>query len=121
MEQSSDRRTAFEAEVIDRFGILPNLFRSARAAPELIQKLWSFAKSGYLDNPIPALFKERLFHSVAAIPRALLHRAARRLSSRQRPAGRRRTRTHTSHCRCCPAPETTNAMEPRHAFTLCPS
>ena len=122
MEQSSDRRTAFEAEVTERFGILPNFFRSARAAPELIQKLWSFAKSGYLDNPIPALFKERLFVMLSRLcPRALLHRAARRLSSRQRPAGRRRTRTHTSHCRCCPAPETTNAMEPRHAFTLCRS
>jgi hypothetical protein len=61
MEQSYDRRTTFEAEVINRFGILPNFFRSGSAAPELIQKLWSFVKSGYLDNPIPALFKERLF------------------------------------------------------------
>jgi signal transduction histidine kinase len=61
MEQSCDRRVTFEGEVIARFGILPNFFRSGRAAPELIQKLWSFAKSGYLDNPIPALFKERLF------------------------------------------------------------
>jgi signal transduction histidine kinase/CheY-like chemotaxis protein len=61
MEQSCDRRATFEAEVIDRFGILPNFFRSGSAAPELIQKLWSFVKSGYLDNPIPALFKERLF------------------------------------------------------------
>jgi signal transduction histidine kinase len=61
MEQSYDHRAAFEAEVIGRFGILPNFFRSGSAAPELIQKLWSFVKSGYLDNPIPALFKERLF------------------------------------------------------------
>jgi signal transduction histidine kinase/CheY-like chemotaxis protein len=61
MEQSCDRRATFEAEVIERFGILPNFFRSGSAAPELIQKLWSFVKSGYLDNPIPALFKERLF------------------------------------------------------------
>jgi hypothetical protein len=61
MEQSSDRRTQFEAEVAGRFGILPNFFRSARAAPELIEHLWSFAKAAYLDNPIPSLFKERLF------------------------------------------------------------
>jgi hypothetical protein len=61
MEQSCDRRATFEAEVIERFGILPNFLRSGSAAPELIQKLWSFVKSGYLDNPIPALFKERLF------------------------------------------------------------
>ena len=52
---------AFETEVKDRFGILPNFFRSAQAAPDLIQQLWSFAKAGYLDNPMPALFKERLF------------------------------------------------------------
>ena len=48
MEQSSDCRTAFEAEVTERFGILPNFFRSARAAPELIQQLWSFANR--VDN-----------------------------------------------------------------------
>jgi signal transduction histidine kinase/CheY-like chemotaxis protein len=52
---------AFETEVKDRFGVLPNFFRSAQAAPDLIQQLWSFAKAGYLDNPMPALFKERLF------------------------------------------------------------
>ena len=51
----------FEAEVADRFGILPNFFRSAEAAPELIQQLWGFAKAGYLDNPMPSVFKERLF------------------------------------------------------------
>ena len=38
MEQSSDHRTGFEAEVTERFGILPNFFRSTGAAPELIQK-----------------------------------------------------------------------------------
>ena len=52
---------AFETEVADRFGILPNFFRSAQAAPELIQQLWGFAKAGYLDNPMPSVFKERLF------------------------------------------------------------
>jgi hypothetical protein len=28
-------------------------------APELIQQLWGFAKAGYLDNPMPSVFKER--------------------------------------------------------------
>ena len=51
----------FEAEVAGRFGMLPNFFRSAQAAPELIQQLWGFAKAGYLDNPMPSVFKERLF------------------------------------------------------------
>ncbi|HTC52422.1 MAG TPA: hybrid sensor histidine kinase/response regulator [Steroidobacteraceae bacterium] len=52
---------AFEIEVAGRFGILPNFFRSARATPELLEQLWVFAKAGYLDNPIPSGFKERLF------------------------------------------------------------
>ncbi len=50
-----------------RFGILPNFFRSAKAAPELIEQLWSFARAGYLDNPIPALFKERLFVTLSRL------------------------------------------------------
>ena len=61
MANDSGSTTAFEAEVAGRFGILPNFFRSARAAPELLEQLWGFAKAGYLDNPMPAVFKERLF------------------------------------------------------------
>src|SRR4026209_971370 len=51
----------FQREVAGRFGVLPNFFRSAQAAPGLIEELWGFAKSAYLDNPLPSLFKERLF------------------------------------------------------------
>lgn len=47
--------------VESRFGLVPNFFQSARAAPEVIEKLWDFACAAYLDNPIPSLFKERLF------------------------------------------------------------
>ncbi len=54
-------RTAFEREVADRLGLLPNFFRSAPSAPGLIEQIWSFAKSAYLDNPLPSLLKERLF------------------------------------------------------------
>jgi signal transduction histidine kinase/ActR/RegA family two-component response regulator len=89
MEQSSDRRTPFEAEVTGRFGILPNFFRSAHAAPELIQQLWSFAKAGYLDNPIPALFKERLFVTLSRLcpVRYCVVRHVGFLLGRGRPAG----------------------------------
>jgi hypothetical protein len=52
---------AFEREVASRFGLVPNFFRSAPDAPFVIQELWLFAKAAYLDNPIPTLFKERLF------------------------------------------------------------
>ncbi len=61
MEDDARAHGAFEAEVAGRFGMLPNFFRSAQAAPELIRELWGFAKAGYLDNPMPAVFKERLF------------------------------------------------------------
>ena len=58
MEHTTD---AFSAEVRSRFGVLPNFFCTAASAPGLIQQLWGFAKAGYLDNPLPSLFKERLF------------------------------------------------------------
>jgi two-component sensor histidine kinase len=51
----------FEREVAARFGLVPNFFRSAPDAPLVIREMWRFAKSAYLDTPIPTLFKERLF------------------------------------------------------------
>ena len=89
MGQSTDRRMAFEAEVAGRFGILPNFFRSATAAPELVQNLWSFAKAGYLDNPIPALFKERLFVTLSRLcpARYCIVRHVGFLLGHGRPAG----------------------------------
>src|ERR1700686_4456116 len=47
--------------VEDRFGVLPNFFRLARETPEITEKLWGFAEAAYLDNPLPSVFKERLF------------------------------------------------------------
>ena len=51
----------FRREVTVRFGVLPNFFCSADASPGLAEELWKFAKSAYLDSPLPSLFKERLF------------------------------------------------------------
>jgi hypothetical protein len=51
----------FHRDVTRRFGLVPTFFMSAPDAPEIVEKLWEFAKSAYLDNPIPSLFKERLF------------------------------------------------------------
>jgi hypothetical protein len=51
----------FYRDVTFRFGLIPNFFMSAPDAPEIVEKLWDFAKSAYLENPIPSLFKERLF------------------------------------------------------------
>lgn len=44
-----------------RFGVLPNFFRLAPETPEITEKLWGFAQAAYLDNPLPSVFKERLF------------------------------------------------------------
>ena len=48
-------------EIEARFGVMPNFFCTATAAPGLMDELWTFAKSAYLDSPLPSLFKERLF------------------------------------------------------------
>src|SRR5580704_15386610 len=50
-----------ESRVEERFGVLPNFFRLAPETPEITEKLWGFAEAAYLDNPLPSVFKERLF------------------------------------------------------------
>jgi|APAra7269097189_1048546.scaffolds.fasta_scaffold12962_2 hypothetical protein len=55
-----DASESFADEVTARLGVLPNFFRAPTAAG-LLDELWAFAKSSYLDNPLPSLFKERLF------------------------------------------------------------
>ncbi|MGB9387280.1 MAG: hypothetical protein WCB50_21040 [Pseudolabrys sp.] len=53
--------SSFTEQVAKRFRLVPNFFVSAPDAPEVIERLWAFAAAAYLDNPIPTLFKERLF------------------------------------------------------------
>ena len=53
--------TPLEHEVAQRFGLLPNFFRLSSSDPKITENLWGFAKFAYLDNPMPSLFKERLF------------------------------------------------------------
>ncbi len=61
MTSIPSEQTAFQREVASRFGLVPNFFMSASDAPEIVPKLWDFAKAAYFDMPIPSLFKERLF------------------------------------------------------------
>jgi hypothetical protein len=56
---SNGPRAAFEREVSGRRHA--NFLCSASAAPGLIKEMWAFAKSAYIDSPLPSLFKERLF------------------------------------------------------------
>jgi len=80
-----------EQRINDRFGMLPNLFRLAPETPEITEKLWRFAEGAYLDNPLPSLFKERLFvHLSRFCPvRYCIARHAGFLVGLGRPAGDR--------------------------------
>jgi hypothetical protein len=61
MPERPPSQAAFHQEVKKRFRLVPNFFVSTPDAPEIIERLWAFAAAAYLDNPIPTLFKERLF------------------------------------------------------------
>ena len=61
MNMPAARNDALEAEVQGRIGVLPNFFRLGPEAPEVDPNLLGIAKAGYLDNPLPPLFKRRLF------------------------------------------------------------
>ena len=50
-----------QRRVNERFGVLPNFFRFSPETPEITDKMWRFAEAAYLDNPLPSVFKERLF------------------------------------------------------------
>src|SRR5215813_6990739 len=48
-------------EIEARFGICPSFFKLAQNEPPIAQNLFRQAEFAYLDNPMPAHFKERLF------------------------------------------------------------
>jgi PAS domain S-box-containing protein len=54
-------KSELQKQIEERFGVLPNFFRLSPETPEITEKLWAFAQIAYLDNPLPSLFKERLF------------------------------------------------------------
>jgi hypothetical protein len=60
-QSASTTAPELQRRVNERFGLLPNFFRLAPETPEITEKLWGFAQAAYLDNPLPSVFKERLF------------------------------------------------------------
>src|SRR3984893_11490443 len=60
-QSASSTARELQRRVNERFGVLPNFFRLSPETPEITEKLWGFAEAAYLDNPLPAVFKERLF------------------------------------------------------------
>jgi PAS domain S-box-containing protein len=60
-QSASTTAPDLQRRVNERFGVLPNFFRLSPGTPEITEKLWGFAQAAYLDNPLPSVFKERLF------------------------------------------------------------
>jgi len=60
-QSANDTAAELQRHVRERFGVLPNFFRLSPETPEITEKLWGFAQAAYLDNPLPSVFKERLF------------------------------------------------------------
>lgn len=50
-----------KTEIENRFGFFPPFFNPAIDAPDVLENLWQQTLSAYVNNPLPALFKERLF------------------------------------------------------------
>jgi PAS domain S-box-containing protein len=60
-QSASTTAPELQRRVNERFGVLPNFFRLSPETPEITEGLWGFAQAAYLDNPLPSVFKERLF------------------------------------------------------------
>jgi signal transduction histidine kinase len=80
---------SLQARIRSRFGVLPNFFRLAPESPEITASLWGFARFAYLDNPLPSLFKVRLFVYLSQFceTRYCIIRHTGFLTGRGRPAG----------------------------------
>jgi PAS domain S-box-containing protein len=50
-----------KAEIEVRFGFFSPFFTPALETPEILENLWRQTLSAYVNNPLPALFKEKLF------------------------------------------------------------
>jgi PAS domain S-box-containing protein len=96
-ESTASTAPELEKQVDERFGVLPNFFRLAPETPEITEKLWGFAQAAYLDNPLPALFKERLFVHLSRFcaVRYCIARHAGFLTGLGRPAGDKHARAQS--------------------------
>ena len=90
-------KSSLARRVEDRFGVLPHFFRLSPETPEITEKLWGFAEAAYLDNPLPSVFKERLFVYLSRFcaVRYCIARHAGFLVGLGRPAGDPNARTHS--------------------------
>ncbi|MBW4670198.1 MAG: response regulator [Cyanomargarita calcarea GSE-NOS-MK-12-04C] len=57
VERTSEQ---INAEIKARFGFVPPFFGPAEQTPQVLENLWQQTLSAYVNNPLPALFKEKL-------------------------------------------------------------
>ena len=50
-----------KAEIVEKFGFFPPVFTPALQSPQVLENLWQHTLSAYVNNPLSALFKEKLF------------------------------------------------------------
>ncbi len=50
-----------KAEIEGKFGFFPPFFEPALDTPQVLENLWQQTLSAYVNNPLPSLFKEKLF------------------------------------------------------------
>ena len=75
----ASEHSSFQTQVEKRFRLVPNFFVSAPDAPEIVERLWSFAAAAYLDNPIPTQ-RAAFCLPLAFLSGPLLHCAPLRIS-----------------------------------------
>lgn len=90
-------RSSLAQRVQERFGVRPHFFLPSSATPEIHEALWGFAEAAYLDNPLPTVFKERLFVYLSRFcgVRYCIARHVGFLVGLGRPAGDPRARVHS--------------------------
>ena len=57
--------TIIRGEIEERFGFFPPFFDPALGIPNALDTLWQQTRLAYFDNPLPALFKEKLIASLS--------------------------------------------------------
>src|SRR5437588_3856554 len=62
MQTSEDiTNTSLTTEIMQLFGFIPFFFAPAEETPEVLENLQQQTISAYVNNPLPGLFKEKLF------------------------------------------------------------
>src|SRR4030067_2821080 len=61
MIQPARTSEQIKAGIEERFGFFPLFFRPALETQEVLENLWQQTLSPYVNNPLPALFKKKLF------------------------------------------------------------